>query len=87
MKCRVLFFHFQHPPHKKKQTRKPLFRLSVSLSPFHKIPKFGNRYLTPNNMFRCLSDQTALLSVTGRERLIRRHSSARFCFELSENSN
>ena len=26
-------------------------------------------------------------NVTGRERLIRSHSSARFCFELSGNSN
>ena len=27
------------------------------------------------------------LTITGQERLIRSHSSARFCFELSGNSN
>ena len=30
---------------------------------------------------------TGMQSCTGRERLIRSHSSARFCFELSGNSN
>ena len=30
---------------------------------------------------------TFLITVTGRERLIRSHSSERFCFELSGNSN
>ena len=34
---------------------------------------------------RCL--QINLHKYTGRERLIRSHSSARFCFELSGNSN
>ena len=31
--------------------------------------------------------EISVLVITGRERLIRSHSSARFCFELSGNSN
>ena len=38
-------------------------------------------------MFKDLLSSKCQVSVTGQERLIRSHSSARFCFELSGNSN
>ena len=38
-----------------------------------------------DNLLKCLSED--MIQDTGREWLIQSHSSARFCFELSGNSN
>ena len=66
--------HFSSPP-------QPMEFIAVDLiGEFHPASSKGNRYaLTAVCMLHIL--------YTGRERLIRSHSSARFCFELSGNSN
>ena len=52
---------------------------------FEIITKFVRRFYNVPESSTCRADATK--SNTGRERLIRRHSSARFCFKLSGNSN
>ena len=44
-------------------------------------------YFSNTEISQMIFLQFLSISHTGRERLIRSHSSARFCFELSENSN
>ena len=44
------------------------------------------KYQIKNNFFSFFFS-LSVSAITGRERLIRSHSSARFCFELSGNSN
>ena len=53
---------------------------------FKVLTTLYSEYLSLKSRFLALSI-VSLVAYTGRERLIRSHSSARFCFELSGNSN
>ena len=55
--------------------------------PFYSTRQGQHSVLTGQWVVLMALSKAQLIHVTARERLIRSHSSARFCFELSGNSN